>query len=406
MPRVAVVNRIDEMIEDFYDDRILFAKEICHMTPDDQQGEMLHALDLNNHVTDKAGHSTGKSSGEALAILHYASTRDPFKMPCTAPSKHQLFDVLWSELAKWHKKMDPAFRDMFIWSKENFRKKDNPEECFAAARTATKENPEALQGFHSDYVFRVVDEASAVPDAVMEVLEGATGIYETKELMCGNPTRLEGQFHRSFTKDKEFYACLTASCLKSSLTPQRFIDRMRNKWGEDSNMWKIRVLGEFPDREGDSFIGYGLAYDALVREIPDQKGLPKVMSVDVARFGDDKTAIVIRQGDEFRLPKVLNQLTTMQTAYEVAKIANVERPKLIFVDVNGIGAGVFDRLQEMGYPVIPVNVSESAAYHPELYSRLRDELWGMMREWLEQRRGKINDNEDMDLIGELTSPAL
>jgi phage terminase large subunit len=406
MSRVQVnqAEQLEQMIVDFYDDRVAFAKEICNMTPDDQQGDMLRALDQHDHVADKAGHSTGKSSGEAICILHYGSTRYPFKIPCTAPSKHQLYDVLWSELALWHKKMNPLFRDMFIWTKENFRLKSDPEECFAAARTATKENPEALQGFHSQYVFRVIDEASAVPDSVMEVLEGATGTVETKELQCGNPTRLEGTFYRAFTKDKEFFKLLTASCLNSQLTPPRYIERMRNKWGEDSNMWKIRVLGEFPDRESDSFIPYHLAYDALIREIPDQKGLPVVFGVDVARYGDDKTAIAIRQGDEFRPVRQYNQLSTMQTAYEVAKLANQMKPKQIFVDVNGLGAGVYDRLQEMGYPVVAVNVSESPAYNPHMYNRLRDELWGNFRDWLEQRRGKIHDNDDMDLIGELTSP--
>lgn len=406
MARVQVnqAQQIEQIVSDFWNDRIGFVTQIIGASPDDHQAEALSALDENDHVTQKAGHGTGKSAEESWMILHYASTRYPFKIPCTAPSKHQLHDVLWGELAHWHKKMNPLFRDMFIWSKENFRLKSDPEECFAAARTATKENPEALQGFHSDYVFRVVDEASAVPDQVMEVLEGATGLYETKEFMGGNPTRIEGTFYRAFTKDKEFFKPLTASCLTSKLTPPRFIERMRNKWGEDSNMWRIRVLGEFPDRESDTFIPYHLAYDALLREIPDQTGLPKAFGVDVARFGDDKTAISIRRGDDFAPVKVFNQLNTMQTAYTVAKLANIERPKQIFVDVNGLGAGVYDRLSEMGYPVVAVNVSESPAYHPEMYDRLRDELWGEFREWLEQRRGKLHDNEDMDLIGELTSP--
>ena len=145
-----------KIIDDLWDDRVGFVKNIMGVTPTNQQGNGLAALDKNDHVVIKSGHGTGKSFIQVVSILHFMSTRNFPKVPCTAPSKHQLFDVLWAELSKWHRQMNPLFRNQFLWTKEKFMHKQHPEEWFAVARTATKENPEALQGFHSDYILLVV----------------------------------------------------------------------------------------------------------------------------------------------------------------------------------------------------------------------------------------------------------
>jgi hypothetical protein len=395
---------IAEIIKQVRDDRNSFVKYIVHGKPTKQQEEGLIAFDDNDYLSIKSGHGTGKSAKQAWNILHYMCTRPFCKVLCTAPSKHQLQDVLWAELSKWHKQMHPLFREMFVWTKEKFYHKDHPEDWFAVARTATKENPEALQGFHADYILQVIDEGSAVPDEVYEVLEGAYGRLETKVAQYGNPTRLTGNFNRSFNKDSAFYKTLTWSCLDSPNVPDRYAKRIEKKYGIDSNMYRIRVLGEFPLRDGDSFIPYDLAYDASIREVIEQVESKKVFGVDVARYGDDETAIAIRHGDKFLPIHSLRQKGTMEVAGYVAKLANEHKPQSIFVDVIGIGAGVFDRLEELGFPVVPVNVSETPATDPKLYKKMRDELWGKGRDWLETRRGSFVDDDDQDIIGQLSTP--
>lgn len=397
-------NQKIRMVEDFWNDRVGFVKCIIGVTPTDQQGDALLALDRADHVSVKSGHGCGKSGVQSWVGLHYMSCRPFPKVPCTAPSKHQLYDVLWAELSKWHRQLNPLFASQFQWTKERFFHRNHPEEWFMVARTATKENPEALQGFHADYILRIIDEASGVPEAIFEVSDGAHGRLETKELMCGNPTRLEGTFYESFRKNRAEYEVFSWSCLDSSIAPSAYAAKMERKYGKDSNVYRVRVLGDFPLHDTESFIAYDLAEDALLREIPPQDGKPKVFGVDVARFGDDDTVIAIRQGDEFKPMHVLKGKGTMEVAGYVAFLANQEKPQQIFVDVIGIGSGVYDRLYELGFPVVAVNVSESPATNPQMYKRLRDELWGNMRDWLKMRRGRIYDNEDRDLIGQLTTP--
>ena len=404
---IEVGDPLARISDDLWDDRIGFVKEIIGVTPTDQQGEALKALDEADNVTVRSGHGCGKSGVESWTVLHYMSCRPFPKIPCTAPSKHQLYDVLWSELSKWHRQMNGVYASLFQWTKERFFHRAYPEEWFAAARTATKENPEALQGFHADYVLVIIDEASGVPETIYEVADGAHGQVETKYLMCGNPTRLEGTFYRSHTKDAALYRRLIWNCLDSPIVPKAFIEKVTRKYGVESNVYRIRVLGEFPLQDGDTYIPYHLAQDALIREVVSQEHYKKVFGCDIARFGNDFTVIAVRQGDEFKPYHILKQKGTMEVSGYIARLARQEKPEAIFVDVIGLGAGVYDRLEELHLPfceIIPVNVAELPAFDDVNFKRLRDELWGNMREWLEMRRGRLWDNEDEDLIGELTTP--
>lgn len=402
--------QLKDIIRTFWNDRVTFVKVVLgveHIDP--MQEDVLRRLDKGDNLAVKAGHGTGKTTVLSWIIIHYMCTRPNCKIPCTAPSKHQLFDVLWPELSKWHNAMKKSkygkiFAENLKWSKEKFTNILQPEEWFAVARTATKENPDALQGFHADFILKIVDETSGVDDDIIEVLEGAYGTQETKAVWMGNPTRNEGAFYRAFTKDKSFFETLTMSCLKSTLTPKRYIERMKAKYGEDSNMYRVRVMGEFPLVDGDTYIPLSLCVDARYRDIPLQIQYKKVFGVDVARYGDDESVIAIRRGDEFLPYHVYRNKSTMELVSIIAQLAKEHKPEAIFIDVIGIGAGVYDRLKELGYPVIAVNVSEVPYGDPNKYKRLRDELWGEMRAWLELRRGRLWDNEDMDLCGQLSSP--
>ncbi len=397
--------QIAEAASALYNDRLEFTKKIIGATPSQQQAEGLILFDTEDHLSIGSGCGCGKDAMTAWNVIHYMSCRPFPKIPCTAPSKHQLNDVLWAEINKWYRQMNPIFRSMFRWTKESFYHVEHPQEWFAVARTATKDNPEALQGFHAEFVMRVIDEASGVPEPIFEVADGATGTVETKELMIANPTKLEGAFFRSHHQDKDQYATLTWSCLNSTIAPPRAVEKIRRKYGEDSNMWRVRVLGLFPLRDGDSFIPYDLAVAAKDREIMTQKDQPMVIGVDPARYGSDDTCICLRRGDDVSPIISLHGKSNVEIARFVGNLHNQQTPKprMIYVDVIGVGAGVFDILEDAGFPVMAVNVAENPAYDGVVYHRLRDELWGNARTWLESRRGRIRDNSEYDFIGQITT---
>ncbi|KAF0218805.1 MAG: hypothetical protein FD174_2588 [Geobacteraceae bacterium] len=413
-------------IDEWWDDRVSYTKYCIGITPTNQQGDALKALDKHDSVSIKSGHGTGKSSLFAWCIHHYLDCRTGgVKVPCTAPSKHQLQDVLWAEVKKWHDKKLPLFADRMEWTRERYFHKVMGDNHQAVARTATKENPTALQGFHAEYVLKVMDEAPGVHDDIWDVWDGAHGRQETKELNGGNPTRLEGSFWKIHNDPKfmTVYKRLTFSCLKSLVSEggncrDQDVEKIAAKFGVDSNMYRVRVLGEFPLRDGDSFIPFDLVSGSLYREILEAiwKAHPVVFGVDVAYFGDDETVIAIRQGDIFHPYHVLRGMDTFQTASYVKALANIYKPTGIFVDVIGWGAGVHDNLSNSGFPSYGVNVAESPALDPHTYLRLRDELWGNARDWFEARRGvicnryktslkgNIIEDDTQIIVGEWTTP--
>jgi len=410
-------------VGEIWDDRVRFANEAIgfeHLDP--MQTEFQKALAHHDHVAIKAGHGTCKTTDLAIATLHWLSTRGMVtevgdcRIPCTAPSKHQLQDILWAEMSRQIEMMKrtpigKVFANNLEWKKETIVNLMNPAGNYAAARTATKDNTDALQGFHGAYVLRIIEEASGVSDAAQEVLEGATGTVETKTILAGNPTRRNGQFHRCFNQDKQFYKTFTRSCLDVThpllrKEAQRYAARMEKKYGRDSNFYRIRVQGEFPLADDDTYIPIYWAEAARDRAVFPYTQYDLVYGVDVARsLNRDRSVLAKRRGDQFLPYHVMRYNDTMKVVRDVATQADKEKPKAIFIDTIGVGGGVFDRLKQLGYPVIPVNSAETISMEfPEKYSRLRDELWGKMRDWLEAGRGKLWDNEDNDLVGELSTP--
>jgi phage terminase large subunit len=383
-----------------------FAVDVFGATPTEQQWEASRAIVERRRVSIRSGHGTGKSAFMAWCVLWFMSCYYPCKVPATAPTSHQLEDILWAEIAKWHAAMRervPQLANEFEWTKERFYLKSNPNESFAVARTARPERPEALQGFHSENILFLIDEASGVAENVFQVAEGALSTEGAFVVMAANPTREEGYFYDSHHKMRERWAALHWDGEQSPMVSRQYVDDMRAKYGVDSPIYQVRVKGNFATAT-DGVIPLSLCEAARVREVQPIASAPVIWGLDVARFGDDSTALAKRKGNVQLEPcREWYGKDTMQTAglikleYDGAK----EKPSVINVDVIGIGSGVVDRLSELGLPVKGVNVAESASAC-EQYNRLRDELWFLGREWLEARDCRLADDDE--LIGELVTP--
>ena len=355
----------------------------------------------------RSGHGVSKSAFLAITVIWFESCYFPSKIPCTAPTAHQLGDVLWAEIAKWLRQLQltmPELAAQFEWTRDEFRIKDAPKESFAVARTARADKPEAFAGFHSDNMLIIADEASGIPDVIFEVGQGALSGENTFVILASNPTRRSGFFFDSHHRFRDRWSCMTINAEDCELVSKQFIEDIAHQYGKDSNVYRVRVQGEFPLSEDDVVIPLDLCEEAKLRDV--EAFGEEVWGIDVARFGGDRT-VLMRRCDNATIAKheAWNGTDLMQTSGRIyAKwldTAPKDRPKMIFVDVIGIGAGVADRLQELGLPITPVNVAESASID-FTYNRLRDELWFKARKWLEKKNCKLFDDET--LIAELTLP--
>ena len=400
-------NEILKRLEIWYDDPVKFVKEALGVVPEPWQARTMRQIQNNDRIAVKSGHGVGKSALLAWIILWWLLTRFPSKVACTAPTSHQLDDVLWGEIAKWYRMLPDGLRVLLTVTSDKVFLNAAPQESYAVARTARKEKPEAFQGFHSSNMLFIVDEASGVDPIIFEVGEGAMSTAGAKTLLTGNPTRTSGYFYDVFNKMKKWWVTSTVSCSESSQSTDIYVQQMADKWGTESNVYAVRVLGEFPKDDDDAVIPRALLHSAVDRDIIIHPSEPVIWGLDVARFGSDKTALCIRKGRSMPNPiETWQGKDTMQVAgiikgkYDKVLRFDTERPTAIMVDSIGIGAGVVDRLREMGLPVRGVNVAESASVDT-LYARLRDELWFRAKDYFEGK--DVTMCADDDLIEELAS---
>lgn len=346
----------EEAILYYADHPVEFVEDIIGATPDEEQAKILRSVAQNQMTSVRSGHGVGKSTVEAWTVIWFMVTRPFPKIPCTAPTQHQLFDILWAEVSKWlrHNK---ALADEIVWTKEKVYMKGYPEEWFAVARTASK--PDALQGFHADDVLYIIDEASGVDDSIFEPVLGALSTPGAKLLMCGNPTQLSGFFYESHNKNRASYAAFHIDGRKSSRVSQDFVQTIIRMYGEDSDVFRVRVAGDFPLQEDDIFIPLPLVENSIMTEFSPRKKPDSIhIGCDVARFGDDRTVIGYKIDEKAEFYKKRQGQDTMKTADDIVMLGemlvqryrlspDVDDPIPVKVDDGGVGGGVVDRLRQM-----------------------------------------------------------
>ena len=349
----------------YADHPVEFVEDIIRAKPDARQRDMLRSVADNPLTSVRSGHGVGKSAVESWLVIWFLSTRPYPKVPCTAPTKHQLYDILWAEISKWLRN-NPVLEKDIIWTQEKVFMRGYREEWFAVARTASK--PDALQGFHADHVLYIIDEASGVDDKVFEPILGALTTEGSRLFMAGNPTKLTGFFFDSHHKNRAQYSTLHIDGRESSRVDTAFIQKIVEMFGEDSDVFRVRVAGDFPKSLPDSFIPMEWAEQASgtvhIPEIPRRIDI----GVDVARYGDDSSVVCpvydkAQQGE----PDIYhhNNITEI-SGHVVVLVKQLARKYLsaeihVKIDCDGMGVGVYDILQEQQEAIVEEITKEREA---------------------------------------------
>ena len=345
-----------------------------------------------------SGHGVGKTALVAWLVLWFLSTRPHPQVVVTANTAAQLNAKTWRELAKWHRLA--VNRHWFDWTATRFALRRRPQTWFAAAVPWSKERPEAFAGTHERHVLVIYDEASGIDDGIWDVSEGAMATPGAMWLAFGNPTRSEGRFADCFGRFRHRWRCRHVDAAQAARADRSQIARWIEDYGEDSDFVRVRVRGVFPRVSASRFIPREAVREAQGRATPDLPG-PMVMGVDVARFGDDRSAVAIRQGRRLREVVRSHGLDTMQLAARVSEMVALWRPRTLFVDGVGVGGGVVDRLRQLGHRVSEVNAGARAA-DERRYANLRAEMWARLREWI-VHEGALPAT-DAGLADELSAP--
>lgn len=341
-----------------------------------------------------SGHGVGKSSLISMVINWALSTCADTRIIITANTETQLRTKTWPEVSKWVRNSITAH-----WFRTTatavIAKDDGHDRLWRADAIPWSEtNTEAFAGLHNKgrRIILIFDEASSISDAIWEVAEGALTDEDTEIiwLAFGNPTRNTGRFRECFGRLRHRWKTRQLDSRTVTGTNKALIDEWVDDYGEDSDFVRVRVRGEFPRAGSMQFIASDVAEAARKREPAAYLSDPVIMGVDVARFGDDETVIVVRRGrDASSVPWVkLRGVDTMGVAAKVMEMVNIHKPDAIFVDGGGVGGGVIDRLRMLQQPVIEVQFGGSAdralstLSGQVVYANKRAEMWGYMRDWL------------------------
>lgn len=390
----------------YRDDPVGFVENVLGIKPDPWQAKLMRAVAAGERrISVRSGHGVGKSAVASWLALWHILTRLPQKTVVTAPTSAQLFDALFAEIKAWAKLLPEWVQGLLDIKSERIELKAAPEESFISARTSRAETPEALQGIHSENVLLIADEASGIPEAVFEAASGSMSGHSACTILLGNPTRGSGFFYDTHHRLKERWFTMKVSCKDSPRVSDDYVEEQASRYGEESNAFRVRVLGEFPLKDDDTVIPLDLVEAAMYRDVVGNPRAPWIWGLDVARFGSDASALAKRQGNVVHEVRTWRGMDLMQTCGIVKAewdgLGPDQRPREILVDSIGLGAGVCDRLRELGLPARGINVSESPSMGVT-YTNLRAELWFRLKGWLEARDCKLPKDEG--LFAELVGP--
>jgi hypothetical protein len=392
-------NPLGKFLDRYENNPVLAVREWYAGEPDDWQVQALTWYgNRERHISIRSAPGPGKTTLAAWAAIHQILTRFPQKTIVTAPSSPQLFDALWPEINVWVSRLPKNLKDLLDVRSDHIYLKASPDESFISARTARAESPENFQGIHSPNTLLVFDEASGIPETIYEAALGSESDKNFTFLLISNPVRREGFFYNTHTENRDFWKTLRVGYQESSRIDRNIVEMVKRTYGEESNAFRIRCLGEFPTEEADTLIPFEICEAARVRDVHPTPGAGRVWGLDVARFGMDSSALCKRFGNVVPEPvRLWRGRDTMQTVgivkAEWDSTPPSERPQEILVDVIGLGGGVVDRLRELKLPIRGINVGESPSSNPGKFANVKAELWSKAREWLYKRAGKLPDDD-------------
>ena len=385
------------------------------------QVKALAIIEKDRKLAIRSGHGPGKSRFLAWVFWWFMITKKrpgtPLKIPCTGPSGANLADVLWAEIKIVYSHLPAYFQSCFRITADHVYYSKNADAWFGALRTAGKDNPDALQGFHGDPLLFIIDEAFGVFEEIFEVAGGALSGRSSYAIMTGNPTKLSGFMFNKFKKKSKIWKTMHVDCrdelnnvereydfilptgkiqrlsVRGRVSPD-YIDEMTENYGEESPQFYIRVRGDFPTQEKEQLIRGAWVDRCWNGEKKNAEGRKRIMGVDPADMGEDPAAFVVRHGLNIEDVReiVCHEVPTDEIVDAVIARFNefkqAGRPiDLIAVEANGVGAGVYSNLKKKGYPTQRIMVNESPYEDGGAKcTRLRDWLWWRTRLFFQDHR--------------------
>lgn len=281
-------------------------------------------------------------------------TCEDTRIICTSNTDTQLKSKTVPEVTKWQKASLTA--DWFIPTATAIYSSDSQYQKAWRADFIpwSVTNTEAFAGLHNEgkRIIIIFDEASAIDDKIWEVAEGAMTDENTEIIWIafGNPTRSTGRFRECFRKYKKYWITRNIDSRDVEGTNKQFFERLVEQYGEDSDVVKVRVKGQFPNMSARQLFATDLVDAAWGRHLREQQYdfAPKIIAVDPAWEGDDDLLIGMRQGLYFQILKKLPKNSNdIEVANLITRLEDEHEADAVFID-GGYGTGIVSAGRTMG----------------------------------------------------------
>lgn len=378
-----------------------------------KQRQIARAVVNNRYTAVRSCHDSGKSYTASRLAAWWIDVHPPGSafVITTAPTSHQVEAILWREIGRIHRKAQLIGR-ITLDCKWRLGPAHG-EELVAYGRKPADYNPEAFQGLHQQYVLVIIDEANGVPKVLFDAIDTLVTNVHARVLAIGNPDSPTSHFASLFRegsgwrniwidgfKTPNFTGEPVPEYLYDLLLSAEWVQEREKRWGMGSPLWEAKVRGRFPRTADGALVSVDWWESACRRQLPALEDYTGQFGLDVARFGQDYSMLYRNQQGILRRENKWAQCDTMESANRAVKYLALYPGSPMLVDETGVGAGVLDRLNELGLFVFGFAPGGQAS--STQFKNLRSESFWHLREMFEYGLLDV-DPEDDELQSQLTS---
>lgn len=408
-------------------DPVRWAKERADVWLWSKQQEIVESVRDHRYTAVRSCHGAGKSFTAALVLAHWLDTHplNEVFVVWTAPRWPQVQAIIGRELRSLHQRIGLDGRitlDCQVYMGDDV--------LVGFGRKPADTDEHGFQGIHAKHVLIVVDESCGIPKALFTAAMSLMTSDNCHILGIGNPDDPASEFETFFSQDQSAWnqihidGLLTPNFTEAAvaqfprlhrymveqgipfsteyvpdhvrpllLTPQWAAEAL-DRWGPNSALFTSKVRGCFPEVSNDTLYPPALIHACHeVELVGSQKGQ---LAYDIARLGPDETVGYHNRGGVVRVVHSANKQDTMQTAGAIARqLIDLDHRVSAWVDADGLGAGVFDRLVEQGLPVYAWHGGQPPMDRERFVNRRAEAYWYAREQMLQ---GLVDLDPEDDLL--------
>jgi len=384
---------------------VLWAKERLGIDLWSLQRDIAESVRDNKKTIVKSCHDSGKTFLAAILICWWIDVHPPEQtvVVTTAPTDAQVKKLMWEYVRKLHRNhnLSGVVSEAAEWKSED-------RDIVGFGRKPADTNIHGFQGIHRMFVLVIIDEACGVPQQLWTGVEAITTNAPNRVLAIGNPDEPNTEFGRIFIQKDPSWTPFTISAfdtpnftdeykemdpdVRLTLLDPAWVEEKKISWGENSGRYRAKVLAEFPISSDENLFPISLLQDCVDRTLLPPSDARPVLGVDVARFGNDKSTVVMNMGGVIEVLDSWEKADTVETAHRVHEIALRVGAEQVRVDDTGVGAGVTDQLIRLGAGMYHVIRMVGSAASPDI------------RKWYNARAFWHDDLREQMTRGEISLP--